>query len=66
MPKIMDIHFQRVDPAFRQRGDIVLQKMGKRKAFGLIWSGGYAYFKTPKPGMSIHPVADNSIVWRTE
>lgn len=62
---IMDLHFERVDPAFAQRGDIVLKKLDSGLTFGVVWSGK-AFFKTLMKGLHSQPVPSVKIAWRVE
>ena len=62
---IMDIHFNRVDIAFAQRGDIVLNKLNEGWTFGLVW-GGKAFFKSENEGFITRPLSECKYAWRVE
>jgi len=65
-PKIMDALFTRIDPAFAQRGDIVLQKLPRGMTFGLVWSKGISFFKTIDEGFEMMNGHDADMAWRVE
>ncbi len=62
---IMDLHFDRVNPHFAQRGDVVLYKLEGGKTFGVIW-GGKAVFKSFGKGLVMTDVNEKMIAWRVE
>lgn len=64
LPNIMDVHFNRVSPAFAQRGDIVGAKLD-HITFGICW-GGKAYFKTDTNGYTTKPLKECQYAWRVE
>lgn len=66
LPRIMDLHFERVKPAFAQRGDIVLQEVDGQKVFGLVWARGRSYFKTYEEGMVMLNARDAKIAWKVK
>lgn len=63
---IMDVHFKTVDPAFAQRGDVVLQLVNGNMTFGLVWSKGASVFKTLEEGIVMQKAKDAAQVWRVE
>lgn len=63
---IMDVRFQRVDPNFAQRGDIVLDKLNRGMTFGLVWSKGASFFKTMDEGFEIRKAHEAKMAWRVE
>lgn len=65
IPKIMDIHFERIRPQFTQRGDIVLTKIGNLKSFGVVCNGK-AFFKMEEEGFISIPLDAGMIAWRVE
>ena len=63
-PDIMDIHFNRINPNFAQRGDIVAAKI-QGMTFGISW-GGKAFFKMENKGYFTLPLKECKYVWRVE
>ena len=64
IPAIMDEHFERINPNFAQRGDVVLAKVPD-SAFGICWNGG-AMFKTQDRGIVKIPLINCKYAWRVE
>lgn len=64
MPNIMDIHFNRINPNFAQRGDVVMCKI-QNMTFGIVW-GGKAYFKTDNEGFVTMTLNKCKYAWRVE
>jgi hypothetical protein len=63
-PNIMDVHFDRINPNFAQRGDIVGAKI-EGLTFGVVW-GGKAFFKMENQGYFILPLNECKYAWRVE
>lgn len=61
-PAIMDVHFDRINPNFSQRGDIVAANVNGL-AFGVCWSGK-AFFKTEKNGYTALNLSECKYAWR--
>lgn len=62
---IMDLHFQRVNVGFAQRGDVVLTKLNEGWTFGLVWAGK-AFFKSENEGFIARPLTECKYAWRVE
>lgn len=56
---IMDVHFERIAPAFASKGDVAL----KGEMFGLVGGRGIVFFKS-KSMLLTKPVASMDVTWR--
>lgn len=63
---IMDEHFERISPAFAQRGDIVLIFENSAPVFGVVGSTGYAYFKGRGKALGLKFPRLCQLAWRIE
>lgn len=67
LPNIMDVHFERIEPSFAQRGDIVLFKGGiVNNTFGLSWNRGQSLVKLEQKGLLQVPTKSAKYAWRVE
>lgn len=64
-PNIMDVHFERINPNFSQRGDILGAKLDTGMAFGVCWAGK-ALFKTDTNGFTALDLNECKYAWRVE
>lgn len=63
---IMDFYFNRRAPATAQRGDVVVKIVDDLKAFGIVGTGGRAYFKKQGLGLVSFAAASCALAWRIE
>lgn len=62
----LDKFFKRVDPAYRQKGDIALCLVDKKEVLGIAGSGGFIFFKAAPYGVKASKTAEIKSVWRVE
>lgn len=64
--KAYDAHFERINPNFRQKGDVVLCKIDGSQTMGLCGGRGFVFFKLLHTGFCAKSNPDILCAWRVE
>ena len=62
----LDRHFKRVEPAFRQRGDLALCKIDDSETLGIVCGNNFIFFKAIGKGVVARKSPPILAVWRVE